>query len=162
MNSRLTILAALSLLPVLVARGALETARHDTCGSLVFDVACDLTITANDVSVSRFTYDGHRVTRAETLVGEEVFDVAWLRDAGGLVTNIDYGCGYSVTRTYDDAGRLAAICDSFGHEWTFDFVEDFSAAEAHDGNGALTNILADGASVFNASHDSLGGRRRVT
>lgn len=162
MNSRLAILATLFLLPVLVARGALETARHDTCGSLVFDGAGDLAIAANDVSVSRFTYDDNRVTRAETLVGEAVFDVAWQRDAGGLVTNIDYGCGYSATRTYDDAGRLAAIRDSFGHEWTFDFVEDFSAAEAHDGNGALTNILADGASVFNASHDSLGGRRRVT
>ena len=70
MNSRLTILAALSLLPVLVARGALETARRDTCGSLVFDGACDLAIAANDVSVSRFTYDDNRVTRAETLIGD--------------------------------------------------------------------------------------------
>ena len=127
---------------------------HREGSSLVFDETGALIIAANDTAVSRFTYDGHRVTRAETLVGEEVFDVAWLRDAGGLVTNIDYGCGYSVARTYDDAGRLAAIRDSFGHEWTFDFVEDFSAAEAHDGNGALTNILADGASAFNASYST--------
>ena len=82
MNSRLAILVTLFLLPVLVARGALETARHDTCGSLVFDDACDLTSAANGVAVSRFTYDDNRVTRAETLIGEAVFDVVWQRDAG--------------------------------------------------------------------------------
>ena len=35
-----------------------------------------------------------------------------------------------------------------------DLAGDFSAAEAHDGNGALTNILADGASAFNASYST--------
>ena len=59
-----------------------ESICHVECGSLVFDDACDLTSAANDVSVSRFTYDDNRVTRAETLVGEAVFDVAWQRDAG--------------------------------------------------------------------------------
>ena len=85
-----------ALVNVCPAVAAQKIICHDESGSLVFDDACDLTSAANGVAVSRFTYDGHRVTRAETLIGEAVFDVAWQRDAGGLVTNIDYGCGYSV------------------------------------------------------------------
>ena len=82
MNSRLVIIAALFLFPASVVLGAQGDACRAVCGSPVFDNVGDLTVAANDVAVSRFTYDGHRVTRAETLIGEEVFDVAWHRDAG--------------------------------------------------------------------------------
>ena len=71
MNSRLVIIAALFLFPASVVLGARGDACHVERGSLVFDGAGDLAIAANDVSVSRFTYDDNRVTRSETLVGEE-------------------------------------------------------------------------------------------
>ena len=87
---------AACLLPAFAALGTFEAGTFDASSSLVFGNSGGLVVAANDVSVSRFTYDGHRVTRAETLIGEAVFNVAWHRDAGGLVTNIDYGCGYSV------------------------------------------------------------------
>ena len=214
----------------------------NTCGSIDFNTISDLVVAANDTAVSRFTYDGHRVTRAETLVGEEVFDVAWLRDAGGLVTNLVCGSDMSVAKTYDLSGRLTSLRVD-GHEWTFAYdaenrlvggaspdgvsrslsydaagrisswsvgslagraiirdaagrrIRDtvtagpmprspfarsarnvFDAADRlvsasvviggrnvpitetylYDGNGALTNILADGESVFNASYDASG------
>ena len=76
-----TIFAALFLLPALVASGGV---CHGECGSLVFDEAGNLAAAANDFAVSRFAHDdSHRVVRAETLVGQEVFDTIWRRDAGG-------------------------------------------------------------------------------
>ena len=82
MNRRIAIIAALFLFSASAVLGAQVVSCHDSCGSLVFNGACDLTSAANDVSVSRFTYDDNRVTRAETLIGEAVFDVSWQRDAG--------------------------------------------------------------------------------
>ena len=67
MNRLFTILAVLLLLPAL---GASETFCHDAHGSLAFDDVMDLVAVANDAAITRFAYDdGHRVTRAETLIG---------------------------------------------------------------------------------------------
>lgn len=52
------------------ADGGEGRAIHRDGSSLVFDEAGALTVAANDIAVSRFSYDGHRVVRAETLVGE--------------------------------------------------------------------------------------------
>ena len=65
------------------AVAAVEIVCRDASASLVFDTFGNLVIAANDVTVSRFSYDDdNRVTRAETLIGEAVFDVAWQRDVG--------------------------------------------------------------------------------
>lgn len=51
---------------------------HDSNSSLVLDSSGDLAIAANDAAITRFAYDdGHRVTRAETLVRSAVFDIAF-------------------------------------------------------------------------------------
>ena len=50
---------------------ASDVARYDAQESFVFDDVMDSVVAANDVAVSRFSFDdGHRVTRAETLIGE--------------------------------------------------------------------------------------------
>ena len=95
---------------------------HHDGGSLVFNSSGVLTIAANDVAVSRFVYDGdRRVTAADMLFGTNYFAFAFLRDAGGLVTNITYDVGKSVSRTYDLSGRLARVTDWLGHSWTFQY-----------------------------------------
>ena len=70
MNRRLVIISVLFLLPATAALGAHGVACHAESGTQVFDGDNGLVVAANDVSVSRFTYDDNRVTRAETLIGE--------------------------------------------------------------------------------------------
>ena len=90
---------------------------HCEGSSRVFDATGALTIAANDDAVSRFTYDEcHCVTRAETLVGETMFDVAWRRDAG--VQNAVYqaiveewGSPLQRLGAYGNAGERPAVVD---------------------------------------------------
>ena len=241
MHFLISMFVAACLLPAFAALGTFETGSFDASSSLVFGNSGGLVVAANDVSVSRFTYDDNRVTRAETLIGEAVFDVAWQRDVGGLVTNFVCGSDMPVAKAYDLRGRLTSLRDGHGHEWTFRYdAEDrlvggaspdgtvlsraydgcgrvtewsvgslagrtitrdaagrrirddvtagpmpipssnrlaenvfdesdrlvsasvkeggvtFSESYLYDANGALTNIFADGASVFNASYDAAG------
>ena len=71
----LSIFVALSFLPVFVALGASEVVDYDTHGSLVFDAAGNLAVGANDLAVSRFTYDDHRVEAAVSVTNADECEV---------------------------------------------------------------------------------------
>ena len=116
MRRLLSITFALFVLFAFVSLGASQNIYHDVRNSHVFDYAGDLAVAANDVAVSRFTYDDHCVTRAETLVGEAVFDFAWRRDAG--VQNAVYqaiveewGSPLQRLGAYGNAGERPAVVD---------------------------------------------------
>lgn len=98
------------LLSVLALSNMAGVVCRNTDGSLVFDEAGNLAAAANDFAVSRFAHDDcHRVVRAETLVGQELFDTIWRRDAGGLVTNLVSGGRAVFSAAYDSQGRLASL-----------------------------------------------------
>ena len=114
--------------------GATVAYSYDICGRLVTRTAADgvdafaydevgnLVAASNAVAVETFAYDlRDRLTNAITQVGANTWEQAWLRDAGGLVTNVVYAPGKAVTRAYDADGRLVAVSDWHGHEWTFTY-----------------------------------------
>ena len=87
---------------------------------LTWSATGELLAASNAVAAETFSYDVcGRLASAVTGIGTNEYATAWLRDAGGLVTNISYGAGFAVSREYDADGRLVAVRDSFGHEWTF-------------------------------------------
>ena len=88
--------------------------------AFAYDLAGNMTSASNAVAHETFAYDVcDRLTNAVTEVGGVAFTNGWSRDAGGLVTNVVYGAGKAVERTYDLAGRLVSVRDWLGHEWTF-------------------------------------------
>ncbi len=92
----------------------------DGMDAFSYDLAGNLLAASNAVAAEAFAYDlRDRLTNAVTRIGTNTWESAWLRDAGGLVTNVSYGAGKAVSRTYDLAGRLVAVRDWLGHEWTF-------------------------------------------
>ena len=85
-----------------------------------YDLVGNLLSASNTLVRETFTYDRcDRLTNAVTRVGADVWTFAWKRDAGGLVTNVVYSVGRSVSRAYDAAGRLVSVTDWLGHAWTF-------------------------------------------
>ena len=87
-----------------------------------YDLAGNLLSASNSVATEAFAYDlRDRLTNAVTRIGTNAFALSWSRDAGGLVTNVSFGAGKAVSRTYDLAGRLVAVRDWLGHEWTFSY-----------------------------------------
>ena len=107
---------------------------YDLCGRLVSRTAADgvdafaydevgnLVVASNVVAVETFAYDlRDRLTNAVTRIGANTWEQAWSRDSGGLVTNVVYAPGKAVTHSYDAEGRLVAVSDWLGHEWTFDY-----------------------------------------
>ena len=107
----------------MVANGGGVVARRVSCGgveSFSSDLAGNLLSASNSVVCETFAYDlRDRLTNAVTQIGTNAFALSWSRDAGGLVTNVAYGADRAVARTYDLAGRLVAVRDWLGHEWTF-------------------------------------------
>ena len=99
----------------LVSRTTLEGTE-----SFSYDLVGNLLSASNSVATETFAYDMRdRLTNAVTHVGINAFPLAWSRDVGGLVTNVVYVPGKTVTRTYDLAGRLVSVTDWLGHAWTF-------------------------------------------
>jgi YD repeat-containing protein len=79
------------------------------------DLAGNLLSASNSVACETFAYDlRDRLTNAVTRIGTNAWEIAWSRDMGGLVTNVAYGAGRAVARTYDLAGRLVAVRDWLG------------------------------------------------
>jgi RHS repeat-associated protein len=102
---------------------------------------------SNAVAQERFAYDSmDRLTAATTTVGGVSFANQWRRDLGGLVTNVVYAPGKSLTRTYDTDGRLVEVKDWLGHTWAF----------AWDGAGKPTGATAPGGIVNTNTFDSAG------
>ena len=146
MHVLLSIVVSLSVLSAFAVSNAVGDVYHDAHRSLVFDAAGNLAVAANDLAVSRFTYDDHRVEAAETLIGKAVFATVWRRDADGLVTNLVYAPGKAVTKSYDTDGRLAQVRDWLGHEWTF----------THDGAGRPTGDKSPDGTTHAFSYDAAG------
>ena len=133
---------------------------HHDGGSLVFNSSGVLTIAANDVAVSRFVYDGdRRVTAADMLFGTNYFAFAFLRDAGGLVTNLVCGESLCVTKSYDLRGRLTSLRDGHGHEWTFRYDAEDRLVGGAAPDGVNRSLAYDGCGrVTEWSVGSLAGR----
>ena len=74
------------------------------------------------------------------------FPITYRRDAGGLVTNIIYAAGKSVSRTYDADGKLTGVKDWLGHEWTF----------CYDGAGKPTGGSSPGSFAHGFTYDGAG------
>lgn len=90
--------------------------------SLSYDAVGNLVSSANSTATETFSYDAlDRIVAATTTVSGLTVRNEWLRDAGGLVTNIVYATGKSVSKRYDIEGRLVSIHDWLGHEWKFDW-----------------------------------------
>lgn len=69
----ISIFAILFLLPAISRQTVPSMSAVPYCNTrdlIDFNTISDLVVAANDTAVSRFTYDGHRVTRAETLIGD--------------------------------------------------------------------------------------------
>lgn len=115
--------------------------------SFSYDLVGNLLSASNSVACETFAYDlRDRLTNAVTRIGTNVFALSWSRDAGGLVTNVVYGAGRAVARTYDLAGRLVAVRDWLGHEWTF----------AWDGASRPTGGTSPGGTAHSFSYDAAG------
>ena len=101
----------------------------------------------NSTASESFTYDAmDRLVSATTVVNGLSVKNEWLRDAGGLVTNIVYGSGKKLSKEYDIEGRLARVSDWLGHSWTF----------AWDGAGRLVGLSSPDGRVRTQTYDAAG------
>ncbi len=115
--------------------------------AFTYDAVGNLLAAANDTASENFSYDVmNRLSAATTTVGGHAFTTSWARDAGGLVTNVAYGAGWSVTRTYDADGRLVGVSDGLGHAWTF----------TYDGAGKPTGGMSPDGTTHAFTYDAAG------
>ena len=105
-------------------------------------------LSCNNATASEsFTYDAmDRLVSATTVVNGLSVKNEWLRDAGGLVTNIVYGSGKKLSKEYDIEGRLVRVSDWLGHSWTF----------AWDGAGRLVSLSSPDGRVRTQTYDAAG------
>lgn len=87
-----------------------------------YDAVGNVIRATNEEADETFSYDkDNALVAASVQVGAKTYSLAWSRDAGGLVTNITYESGKSVSRTYDLNGRLTHVTDWLGHSWKFQY-----------------------------------------
>ncbi|MGI6494560.1 MAG: DUF6531 domain-containing protein [Kiritimatiellia bacterium] len=115
-----TVRYAYDALDRLVARDAFSHEGHEKHETFAYDAVGNLLTASNETARLSFSYDVmDRLATATTALSNATFIAAYARDAGGLVTNLVYAPGKSVTRTYDADGRLATVSDWLGHTWHF-------------------------------------------
>lgn len=115
--------------------------------SLSYDAVGNLVSAANKTATETFVYDAlNRLVAATTTVSGMTVRNEWKRDAGGLVTNIVYATGKSVSKRYDIEGRLVAVSDWLGHTWTFNW----------DVAGRLVQLASPDGRVRTQSYDAAG------
>jgi len=139
-----------------------------------FDADGNIVEAANDIAYEAFVYDDTGwLSESVTEVGGVAFASAWCRDAGGLVTNVVYADGKSVSRTYDLAGRLVSVRDWLGHEWTFAYdaasrqaggtsPSGTSHSFSYDAAGRLSAWSVTGVAGRMIERDAAGRRTRDT
>jgi YD repeat-containing protein len=116
-----------------------STLTHDAVGNLL--------TASNETASLSFAYDAmDRLASAATTVSNFTYTAAYARDAGGLVTNLTYAPGKSVTRAYDADGRLVGVSDWLGHTWTF----------VWDGTGKPTGSTSPGGITATNHYDAAG------
>jgi RHS repeat-associated protein len=127
-----------------------EASGYDALGraaAFAYDAVHNLLSASNAVAWEAFAYDVmNSVATADTTINGITFANAWKRDLGGLVTNILYAAGKTVTRTYDADGRLESVSDWLGHTWAF----------THDGAAKLTSVLSPGGILSTNAYDLAG------
>jgi len=140
--------------------------------SFQYDVLERLTLRSSTSSLERFAYDaiGNLLSAsnatAQLTFGYDVMDrliaatntihvspsssfefpISYKRDSGGLITNILYAAGKSVSRSYDADGNLVGVKDWLGHEWTF----------SYNGAGQPTGGFSPGSFTHGFSYDAAG------
>jgi RHS repeat-associated protein len=143
------------------------------CTSLAYDAANQLTsITYSDgttPNVSNISYDAdgqrtamidgtgtsswswdslHRLTSHNNGVGATV---GYGYDLKGQLTSIAYpGSTGSVSRSYDDAGRLHTVTDWLAHQTIFDYDADSNLTTQTNPNGTVATSSYDGADRLTA------------
>jgi RHS repeat-associated protein len=127
-------------------------------GPILSQISCscdpvgNLLTASNETATFSFAYDAmDRLTASVSRVGVSPvssfeFPVSYSRDAGGLVTNLVYAPGKTLTRTYDPDGRLSSVSDWLGHTWTFTW----------DGAGKPTGGTVPGGIVATNHYDAAG------
>ena len=146
---------------------------YDVCGRLAesvlpcgeriafeYDSVGNVVVSSNGVAQGAFAYDAcDRLTNAVTRVGDATVTNAWIRDLGGLVTNVVYGAGRSVTRELDLRGRPVAISDWLGHRWTFTWDAGDRPTGGTSPDGAVRSFAYDAAGgLVSWRSGSHGGR----
>ncbi len=125
-----------------------ESGVGGPASSFSYDPVGNLLAASNATAHLSFSYDVmDRLASATSIVSGVSFVASYARDAGGLVTNLIYAPGKTLTRTYDPDGRLASVSDWLGHPWTF----------AWDGAGKPKGGTAPGG-ILSTNHYDAAGR----
>ena len=96
--------------------GLSASVNPETHEAFSYDLVGNLLSASNETAYLSFGYDAmDRLTSAATSLSNATYNVTYRRDAGGLVTNLVYASGKTLTRTYDPDGRLASVSDWLGH-----------------------------------------------
>jgi len=117
-----------------------------------YDSVGNLLSTSNATAQLTFGYDvmdrlmaaTNRISVSQSSSFE--YPISYKRDSGGLVTNILYAAGKSVSRSYDADGNLTGVKDWLGHEWTF----------SYNGAGRPTGGFSPGSFTHGFSYDAAG------
>jgi RHS repeat-associated protein len=119
----------------------------DGTDTLAYDAVGNLVSATNATVTETFAYDVlNRLVAATTTVSGQTVHNVWQRDAGGLVTNIVYGTGKSVSKRYDIEGRLVSVSDWLGHTWSFSW----------DGAGRLVRLSSPDGRIRTHAYDAAG------
>lgn len=167
-----------------VGKGIVLRYAYDACNRLTSiiggdcDYAYQYDVRGNMVSargngvVEAFAYDAFSRKSACTFDdGRARGTVVYLRDRGGLVTNLTYGAGKSVTKVYDEDRRVVAVIDWQGNTWRFAYDRDSKlirqvspagrvTERAYDAAGRLASINIAGVFSRSISRDAAGRRVR--
>ena len=119
----------------------------DETTSFAYDAVGNVTSAVNDTASETFAYDNmDRLVAATAEVAGMSIRNEWKRDVGGLVTNIVYASGKTVTKRYDMEGRLVAVSDWLGHTWSFSW----------DGAGRLARLSSPDGRIRTHEYDAAG------
>jgi len=125
--------------------------KFESSKVLASDFTCDAAdnmLTASNATAQlTFAYDAmNRVTNATTRINNINYPSQWKRDLGGLVTNLTYATGKSVTYTHDADGLLTSVKDWLGNTWTF----------TRDAAGRIINGAQASQPVSSYTYDNAG------
>lgn len=119
----------------------------DDTATFTYNAVGSVLLCNNTTASETFTYDDmDRLVAARTVVNGLTVNNEWRRDNGGLVTNIVYAAGKTVTKEYDIEGRLVRVSDWLGHTWTFGW----------DGAGRLVRLVSPDGRIRTQAYDAAG------
>ena len=110
---------------------------------------------------SAWTWDSlHRMKSSTTQQNGQNVTVSYGYDLRNHATSIAYpGGAGTVTRVYDDAGRMHTVADWQGNTTTFNYDSNSKMTSEVYPNGALANITPDAANQTTSITDTSGGNQ---